>query len=66
MSVVGASWQRMSLMGRILAIAVPVLVAVAVLGLLGVVLAGPIVAGVPRRQRPARPVRRRGRRRSSS
>ena len=44
MSVVGASWQRMSLTGLILAIAVPILVAVAVLGLLGVVLAGPIVA----------------------
>lgn len=44
MSVVGASWQRMSLAGRILAIAVPILVGIAVLGLLAAVLFGPIVA----------------------
>ena len=44
MSVVGATWQRMSLTGRILAIAVPILVGVAVLGLLAVIVVGPIAA----------------------
>jgi NADH-quinone oxidoreductase subunit H len=44
MSVVGATWQRMSLTGRILAVAVPVLVAVGVVGLLAVLILGPVLA----------------------